>query len=612
VVTALLLWQGWMTLQFFGSSEALGRLLDQRPVVSGRHPLHLYHGYLGAQAILQSGKVSCYDPAFLAGYPKTPVFDGGSRPAELFLVLAGGGFSPAAYKLGLALCCLSAPLFFLWGARGLGLSTGAACLAAALGLLVFWSAPGERLLEAGQLDLLLAALAALLHLAMLVGFDRSPGPGHLAGLFLANGLGWFAQPLFFATLIPLNLVYYLTVGPRHRWLIWHLALGAALAGGVAVNLFWLPDWVAYWWIRSPLPVGLPDLSRRSLSSMWAAPEWGDSFDRYLGAALLLVGALGLGLWNGRRQRAAARLLGLGMIGYLTLAVAGLTWEPLGRHDAFRLLVPALFLSVLPAAAAAGRLIGGLGRRLSWTPGPRTRRAGVLSAGLLLLGGLVLHRFTTPLTPLAIGLHPQQEAIVRFLTERTSDDARILWEERPDAPAGEGWTALLPLLTKRSFLGGLDPRAGLDYAYAALAEQKLAGRPLVDWSDDELADFCRRYNVGWIACRTPATAARFRRWPHALPVGGPEPFTLFALDRPRSYVLKGQARWVAADADRITLADVVPEDGKVVLSLHHLSGLRVSPGRVQLEREPDPFDPVPFIRLHLPGPVSRITLQWDGR
>src|SRR4051794_23811064 len=41
----LFAWQGWMTLALFGPVEtAWERLLDDRPVVSGRHPLHLYHG----------------------------------------------------------------------------------------------------------------------------------------------------------------------------------------------------------------------------------------------------------------------------------------------------------------------------------------------------------------------------------------------------------------------------------------------------------------------------------------------------------------------------------------------------------------------------------------
>src|SRR5258707_15127404 len=85
LLLGLLAWQGWMTLTLFGPDATFDRLFDDQPVVSGRHPLHLYHGFLGARALFERGRPCCFDPGFQAGYPKTPIFDSGSRPAELFL-----------------------------------------------------------------------------------------------------------------------------------------------------------------------------------------------------------------------------------------------------------------------------------------------------------------------------------------------------------------------------------------------------------------------------------------------------------------------------------------------------------------------------------------------
>src|SRR5262249_55525340 len=107
----LVAWQGWMALALFRHSPQA--VLDDRPLVSGRHPLHLYHGYLGARALRSRGAACSYDPAFQAGYPKTPVFDDGSRPAELVLAVAGGDCSPRAYKLGLFCFVVALPLL-LW------------------------------------------------------------------------------------------------------------------------------------------------------------------------------------------------------------------------------------------------------------------------------------------------------------------------------------------------------------------------------------------------------------------------------------------------------------------------------------------------------------------
>jgi hypothetical protein len=76
-------------------------------------------------------------------------------------------------------------------------------------------------------------------------------------------------------------------------------------------------------------------------------------------------------------------------------------------------------------------------------------------------------------------------------------------------------------------------------------------------------------------------------------------------------LKGQATLLRADHEQVALADVIPEEGTVVLSLHYQAGMKASPSRVSVERELDPIDPIPFVRLRLPHPMSRVTLTWEN-
>jgi hypothetical protein len=616
----LLTWQGHLTLSLFGPDRPWVRLLDDQPILSGRHPLHLYHGYLGAQAFFERGSVCCYDPAFQAGYPKTPVFDSGSRPAELFLGLAGGGYRPAAYKVGLAASCLAVPLLLAAAAWGLRLGRAGTCSATALGLLIWWGTPCRQALEAGDLDGLFAALAALAHAGLLVRFDRQPGFAAWLGLLLTGGLGWFSHPVLFAATIPLVLVYYLSVGARHRHLAWHAALWATQVGAVGGNAFWLGDWFAHWWIRLPQQTEIPLLAHRTFHTVYAAPLWGEAADRALALPLLGLAALGVAVLNGTHRRAAARLLGLGGGGFLVLAILGIVWEPLGQLGTCRLLVPALWFAVLPAVHAVEQGGRCLGRRVgaAWC-------SVVVAGGLALAAGLAGPGVVTVLAarclasaPLTIGLGPERQALVAAVRQATHTDqpeARILWEEDPAGPEASSWTALLPLLTDRFYLGGLDPEASIEHAYARLTDQTLAGRSISDWSDLELEDFCRRYNVGWIVCWSPRSTARFRAWTDAEPVlrlPAERPGYLFKLHRQPSFALKGQARLIQADCQRLALADVVPEDGSVVLSFHYQAGLQASPSRVQVEREPDPHDPIPFIRLRVPGPIARVTLTWKSR
>jgi hypothetical protein len=613
----LFVWQGWMTLTLFGAEQGWEVLWDDQPVISGTHPLHLYHGYLGARGLCSVGRSSCYDPAFQAGYPETPVFDSGSRPAELFLAVAGGEYRPEAYKLGLALTCLLVPLLLAGAAWAAGLDRPATFLATAAGLLVWWGDPGRLALEEGEVELLLAGLAILAHVGLLLRFDRAPGAGPWLGLLATGCLGWLAHPLLFCLVVPLLLTYYLSVGVKHAQLSWHVALLASQLGGLALNAFWLPDWVGHWWIHSPLPHCENLLEHRTLQTFWDAPLWGDAADRAMAMVLMGSGLVGVWLLNHDRRRAAARLLGLGSAVLLVLALLGISWEPLGRVGTTGLLVPGLWFAALPAGhawaqafRALARLLGGAGRAACVCAAAALAAVVVLQADVATLA-----ERCTRTHPLQIGLGSDRQALIAALLQQTTPEARILWEDRPGPRTLPRWTALLPQLTGRAFIGGLDPEGSIAHSHAGFVHQKLAGRPISAWADDDLRHYCRRYNVGWVAVWSPAAVARLRAWPQGAvevaPLRDGEDGVLFQVRRPApSFALVGQARLVYADSRHITLADVVPDDGRVVLSFHYQAGLRASPSRVQVEREPGLSDSIDFVRLRVAGPVARLTLTWD--
>jgi hypothetical protein len=450
---------------------------------------------------------------------------------------------------------------------------------------------------------------------MLVGFHRAPGVICWAFLFLSGVVGWFAQPLLFVLTIPVWLSYYLSVGAKHRFLAWHLALYAATAGAFGVNLVWLGDWVTFWWVRAPL-AHVPILAHRTFATFWQADLWGASADRILECVVLLSAVTGLTMLNRGPSRTAARLLGLATGILLVLSFAGLGIEKAARWGTCRLFVPALFFAVVPAGHAWMTTLRGLCRLIGY-------RAGISLAWCLVAGALLaghdtvtdLARRSVRTTPLTLGLSPEQRALVETLQSVTGPEARSLWEDATE-PGRCRWTALLPLLTDRAFLGGLDAEAGIEHFYPSLIDQSLAGRHILTWTDSELDDFCRRYNVGWIVCRSSANLDRFRAWngtTATTTLPGQQPSVLFTVQRrPHSYALKGEAQLIQADSRHITLAEVVPEDGELILSFHYQSGMRATPGTVQVEREPDALDPVAFIRLRLNGPVACVTLTWDGR
>src|SRR5262249_46296107 len=143
-----------------------------------------------------------------------------------------------------------------------------------------------------------------------------------------------------------------------------------------------------------------------------------------------------------------------------------------------------------------------------------------TAGWLLRAELaVLADHATTTQPLAFGPSAEQRDLVDTIVQNTDTDARLLWEDCHGVASGSSWTALLPVWTGRAFLGGLDTGSALEHAQAGLIDRHLAGQPVADWSDTDLATYCQRYNLGWVICRSPAAVARFEQWCHS---GGAEP------------------------------------------------------------------------------------------
>ncbi len=607
----VLIAQAGLALGLFGPSRAWSAVIDDRPILSGRHPLHLYHGTLGASAFRTSRTATCYDPAFQAGYPKTPVFDGGSRPAEVFALAGGRGYNPAAYKLGLFVFLILIPVAFMAAARGAGLPAGAAVLAGCVGVLVGWSPAVRAMLADGQIDILAAGLAAAVFVPWLGRYARQPGIQSWVVFATLAAVGWYAHPLVWLCLGPVLFVFYLVFAPRHGP-GWHLGLAGITSAGVVPNAWWLVDWGKYWWLRQP-----------SAQDHIPLPEWtavlgqpGDYANLCTGLpggpVIPLVAVAGIVLLWLTHHRAAAGLSLIAVLLAIASARLAASW-PRVPGDVPARVTPLAVAFLVPAAAfgawemlkrfrlaSLGALLAAVGLFLiGWADGP----------GEPLARGLGIRA-----EPLAIGFTAEQKQLLAAIDEHTTSEARILWDDAETGPGGK-WSALLPLYTNRVYLGGLDTGAEIEHGYCSLCNQQLNGRPLADWTDAELTAFCRWYNVGWVVCRGERTAERWSRYTQAkvasrLTEDG-QPVVLFAIDRPRSFILSGHAVWESADTRRIVLTDVRPdEQGQIDLSLHAFEGLRVYPSYVRLETLKDATDPIGHIRLRTPGPIPRVTLVWE--
>jgi hypothetical protein len=86
--------------------------------------------------------------------------------------------------------------------------------------------------------------------------------------------------------------------------------------------------------------------------------------------------------------------------------------------------------------------------------------------------------------------------------------------------------------------------------------------------------------------------------------------LFEIERTPNFALKGHAELVEANGRYITLQNVVPHQGEVIISLHYHVGMRASLPRVQVELAATGDDPIGFVRLLLAAEAKRVTLSWE--
>jgi hypothetical protein len=241
--------------------------------------------------------------------------------------------------------------------------------------------------------------------------------------------------------------------------------------------------------------------------------------------------------------------------------------------------------------------------------------GLVAAAIGLFGELTCaQERTCDKPPLRIGLTPTQAATIQTIREHTDKTARIWWETLCEQQRGESLTPLLPILTDRYYLGGLEARACMEHTQIGLDTLKIGKCPLSEDDPDFPERFFTRYNVGWVVAWSPELIAKLRETPGVRPIAevrDNDVGQLFRIDREHTYFLRGQGTVIEASTTRIALGNLVPHDGAVVLSFHFQPGWRVLPSTVKVDRDLDPFEAVPLTRLRMNGPVARVTLVWDN-
>jgi hypothetical protein len=630
-------------------------LLDpEAPVVSVDHALHLDHGGLAAGFLRARGRVWGYDPAFMAGYPVTPLWDSSSNLSLLFHLLAGSSYAPLAYKLGLLVCGLAVVPLVAVAAGLAGLELAAVALAAWLAFLYAWVGFAHSAWISGLFSFVTASALAVVLLGALVWHDRRPTRASWITVALVGTLAFWAH-VTFPIVVGGGLVGYLLGTARRHGARWRLGLVAAAAVALVVNSPWL---IPLWQFRS-LRTGTGFFL--TTDTAWYLPVYylSEPTDGRLGLAIFVLGLGGLCRWIRRGQTVVALTFGMAVLALALLAALGSLWSATRVLEPLRFRISLSFLMVVPAATA----LDGLARAIARACGGGLR--GLAGIGLAAGSAVALVILFLPDTArgipralgepsrLSVGIRPVMQRLVDTLRAETDTSARILLEDQlrllePTVPESTHWTPLLPVLLKndrRMFLGGLYHSAFIaQHEATRFGDFHLGDRRIDEWSPAELNAFLARYNIGWVVTWSPLSRFVFDRLPTARPVadlprfatpGYPVPaaevqwramvprigaeaayqalgpgaglYRLYRIDRPYNFAITGTVARAEGRPDRVDLHDVRPApDGQLVVALHWQSGM-ISDPPLPLEPVQVPGDRVPFVGIRLDRPLDHLAI-----
>ncbi len=645
---------GVHTFQATRLFPSLDSIVDRKsPVLLVDHAIHEDHGALGARFLRDSGRTWGYDPFFMAGYPETPVWDSSSNPSILFAWLDGQpGYR--GYKVGL----FASSILFLaavsGGAWAAGLRIGEVALATLLAWFVFWTGFGGGLWRAGLFAFVSASGGVGLLLGFCLRFDRSPRWFNWLGLTFVGTILFFFHVTAPILAIGGLVAFLATVVPKHGWR-WLAAIVGAGLTAVALNLFWLVPLWRFRGIRTGSGLFMTANSAWFLYDFVTAP----SIEGRTCLVVVVLGFAGLTLWWFSGRRAVAAAYGGSIVGLILLTGFGSLWEPTRNLEPLRFRVGFLFLLSVPAGSFVANLSRVISERVG--EGLRGSLAVVVVWGAAIGAGAAFEPnyfqgvwyLLSQRRPLVVGFKPEMKMLVEWLRANTELSGRILFEDQlrlleATDPESTHWTPLLPDLLgadKRMFIGGIYQTAFVKHHnQAAFGDFQLGDRPIDEWSDRQFQEYASRYNLGWVVCWSPLSRFWFDQYPGAKRVAkiprfvtytrppsdnvhereaierrssreislkymieGERDYVIYRLDRPMTYFLKGKGRIVNVEPDRIELADVEPQDGAVVISLHWLESW-VSEPALTLKPEPMAPDPVDFVRIEMNEPVGRIVLR----
>ena len=594
-------------------------LFNNQPVIEQDWGLHFHH-LKSMEAFWHQDRMFWgYNPLFMAGYPSNTIQDLSIKLFEFAaLGLATFGLTPIQwFKILVALAVACVPWLMYFAARNLffdrdDIKNSAALVAALLGTAYWWNSLPREMFFYGMVGYAPASYISVLGVTLLYRIAKTPAvwsPIHLGWLTLTViilPLHVQSIVIFLPPIVALLVVHRDVF--RRNLLIW--TAGAA-ALSILANLPWLAPAFAHRAddVSSAIVDQLPLFTSVDpftfLKDYFGPGYWTfrpSISEKGLRLMLLLLGSWGTWKLLRSENRVAGVMLASAGFVLFSLAYFGAllplvkSWQPL------RFKVPLDLFLVLGTSYIVAY---GLARR-SLAPRPYVL-ATIAACGLL---AFLLNLFETETRArmlLRTQLRPELNAIVEWIKRETPGEARVLFEESGDESGfvydGMYLSSFIPHWTSRELIGGPINLYNDRHHFAEFHSGKLFKKDIQTFSDDEIRNYFRLYNIGAVVAFYPASIQRLHSVPGLISldrrVG---PVHLMKVNQPLTWFLQGDGR-VKASLNRLELSDIKGKE--IVLKYHWTEGLSASPpARIVPVKTYD--DPIPFIKII--EPPAALTLR----
>ncbi len=542
-----------------------------------------------------SGATWGYSPYHLAGVPYA-VFSISSKGEQLLSLLFFFLHPAELLKLYIIAVLLIFPFLMRGAAKVLTSNASSASVAGILTILFFWKFPNISLVEWGSVSYLFVFPLALLSLGFLLRFIKNRSFLSLLLFWISGSISYLSHPSVFPVLLPPILAALAIAAQKTSKRTAAFGLLALLGIG-ATSLSWIIPFLRFRSMFVPISPQAP-FSVLDLCT-----------DRDLFPFFILVFAL-LGIWSSIRSKPELYCpLGIGIM-WLMALMFFLTSPGFLLIQRIKYYWPFMLFLTIPASEFIAAKVKDLRKK----PIPKfslilciSLFIGLLTSDPIPFVSSLKNLFLKEKTFASSGSFPTSmtpsglDALLAWVRDKTDRSGRILMEDSPH-PLHVYWgthlPAILPTLVKREIASSPIPEIPLSYRSTVFNNGVLFQKPIETIPPESFKNYMERYNISWIVCFSAPAKRYFKSLsPYLSQSASIDHFSCYQINRRGNFFLKGSGK-VSADFNRISLKEVKPEEGDIILKYHWFPGFRTVPER-KIEKEDIEGDPAGFIKIKNP-------------